>query len=132
LELAGLSFFSCAAAPPKIGVPTSVATSHAPLAIQEHMRSMPVPTFDPRPQNEPLLPEIKAAFARILETGKFIGGEHVEQFERDFAAAVEVPHATAVSSGTDALLVALTALGVGPGDGVVTTPFTFFATAGAI
>jgi dTDP-4-amino-4,6-dideoxygalactose transaminase len=93
---------------------------------------MPVPSFDPRPQNEPLLPEIKAAFARILETGKFIGGEHVEQFERDFAAAVEVEHATAVSSGTDALLVALMALGIGPGDGVVTTPFTFFATAGTV
>src|SRR5688572_28173719 len=93
---------------------------------------MPVPSFDPRPQNVPLLPEIKAAFAAVLDSGKFIGGEYVEAFEKDFAAAVGVPHATAVSSGTDALIVTLMALGVGPGDLVLTTPFTFFATAGAI
>jgi len=96
------------------------------------MAAIPVPSFDPRPQNEPLLPEIKAAFARVLESGKFVGGEFVESFERAAARALDVPHAAAVSSGTDALLVALTALGIGPGDVVVTTPFTFFATAGSI
>jgi dTDP-4-amino-4,6-dideoxygalactose transaminase len=96
------------------------------------MAAIPVPSFDPRPQNEPLLPEIKAAFARVLESGKFVGGEFVESFERAAARALDVPHAAAVSSGTDALLVALMALGIGPGDVVVTTPFTFFATAGSI
>jgi dTDP-4-amino-4,6-dideoxygalactose transaminase len=96
------------------------------------MAAITLPTFDPRPQNEPLLPEIKAAFERILRSGAFIGGEAVESFERAAAQALEVPHAIAVSSGSDALIVALTALGVGPGDLVVTTPFTFFATAGAV
>jgi len=96
------------------------------------MAAIPVPSFDPRPQNEPLLPEIKAAFARVLESGKFVGGEFVEDFERAAARALDVPYAAAVSSGTDALLVALMALGIGPGDVVVTTPFTFFATAGSI
>lgn len=96
------------------------------------MAAITLPTFDPRPQNEPLLPEIKAAFDRILASGAFVGGEAVEGFERAAARALEVPHAIAVSSGSDALLVALTALGVGPGDSVVTTPFTFFATAGVV
>ena len=91
-----------------------------------------MPSFDPRPQHEALLPGIKAAFDQVVASGHFIGGEFVEAFERDFAAAVGVPHAAAVSSGTDALLVTLMALGVGPGDLVLTTPFTFFATAGAI
>ena len=96
------------------------------------MAAITLPTFDPRPQNEPLLPEIKAAFERILRSGTFIGGDAVESFERAAATVLEVPHAIAVSSGSDALLVALMALGVGPGDLVVTTPFTFFATAGAV
>jgi dTDP-4-amino-4,6-dideoxygalactose transaminase len=96
------------------------------------MAAITLPTFDPRPQNEPLLPEIKAAFERVLASGRFVGGEFVESFERAAARALEVPHAVAVSSGTDALLVALTALDVGPGDVVVTTPFTFFATAGVV
>jgi dTDP-4-amino-4,6-dideoxygalactose transaminase len=96
------------------------------------MAAITLPTFDPRPQNEPLLPEIKAAFERVLRSGAFVGGESVASFERSAARVLDVPHAIAVSSGTDALLVALMALGIGPGDLVITTPFTFFATAGAV
>jgi dTDP-4-amino-4,6-dideoxygalactose transaminase len=96
------------------------------------MAAITLPTFDPRPQNEPLLPEIKAAFERVLKSGAFVGGAAVESFERAAARALDVPHAIAVASGTDALLVSLMALGIGPGDVVVTTPFTFFATAGVV
>ncbi len=93
---------------------------------------MKVPLTDLSAENGILRPALDAAFARVLDSNGFILGAEVSSFEAELAAAVGAKHAIGVSSGTDALLVALMALGVGPGDEVVTTPFTFFATAGVI
>lgn len=91
-----------------------------------------IPMRDLAAEHAALRADLEAAFARVLATGQFVGGAEVEAFERELAALVGCTHAVGVSSGTDALLVTLMALGIGPGDEVVTTPFTFFATAGAI
>jgi dTDP-4-amino-4,6-dideoxygalactose transaminase len=72
------------------------------------------------------------ALLRVLESGQYVLGPEVEKFERDFARLCRVPHAIAVASGTDALVLALRAAGIRPGDTVVTSPFTFFASAAAI
>jgi dTDP-4-amino-4,6-dideoxygalactose transaminase len=79
-----------------------------------------------------LRPQLDAAIARVLDAGQLIGGPEVSAFEAELAPVAGAACAVGVSSGSDALLAALWALGVGPGDEVVTTPFTFFATAGAI
>jgi dTDP-4-amino-4,6-dideoxygalactose transaminase len=79
----------------------------------------------------PVRAEIDAAIARVLDSGQFVGGPELAAFERALAHATGARHAIGVSSGTDALYVTLFALGIAPGDEVVTTPLTFFATAGA-
>lgn len=94
--------------------------------------TMKVPLLDLRAQYATIAAGVEAAVKRVLESGHYILGEDVAAFERELAAATGRPHAVALSSGTDALLVALMALGVGPGDEVVTTPLSFFATAGCI
>ena len=76
--------------------------------------------------------DISRRVSEIFSTGRFVMGAALEEFERAFAAEVGAAHAVGVSSGTDALLVSLMALGVGPGDEVVTSPFTFFASAGVV
>ena len=92
----------------------------------------PIPLLDLAAQNGPLLHEVRAAFERVFAKNAFILGQEVEFFEREVAAYIGVKHAIGVSSGTDALLVAMMALGIGPGDEVVTSPFTFVATGGSI
>jgi len=76
--------------------------------------------------------EVLAAIAAVCDEQSFILGPEVARFEADAAAALSVPHAVGCSSGTDALWLALAAAGIGPGDAVITTPFSFFATAAAI
>ena len=80
----------------------------------------------------PIEGELKAAFDAVLSSGRFINGPSVTRFEDELAAHVGVAHAVGVSSGTDALLATMMALRVKPGDRVITTPYTFFATAGCI
>jgi dTDP-4-amino-4,6-dideoxygalactose transaminase len=94
--------------------------------------TMRVPLLDLSAQNQPLRAAVLEAMARVVDSGAFIMGPDVEACERELAVTTHAAHVVGVSSGTDALLVALMALGVSAGDEVVTTPFSFFATAGAI
>ena len=91
-----------------------------------------IPFLDLPPQNRALRPALEAALRRVLDSGAFILGPEVQAFESEFAALCGVEHAVAVNSGTSALLLALAAAKVGPGDEVVTTPFSFIATASVI
>jgi dTDP-4-amino-4,6-dideoxygalactose transaminase len=93
---------------------------------------MKVPLLDLPAQYASIGAEIEAAVHRVLASGHYIMGEDVAAFEREMAADANLRNAIGVSSGTDALLAALWALGVGPGDEVVTTAMSFFATAGCV
>ncbi len=90
---------------------------------------MSVPLLDLKAQFDPLREEIYAAIREVAEAQAFILGPTVERFEREVADFAGAEHAVGCASGTDALILALAALGVGPGDEVLTTPFSFFATA---
>lgn len=93
---------------------------------------MTVPLLDLKAGFEPQRGEIMAAIHRVVESQYFVGGPEVKAFEEEIAAYLGVKHAIGCASGTDALLLPLMALDIGPGDEVITTPFTFFATVGAI
>jgi dTDP-4-amino-4,6-dideoxygalactose transaminase len=93
---------------------------------------MNVPLLDLRAQFQTIRGEVMAAVERVFESQHFILGPEVEAFEREAAEYCRIKHAIGCGSGSDALLLALTALGVGPGDEVVTASFSFFATAGSI
>jgi len=93
---------------------------------------MKIPVLDLTRQYNAIRKEIDAAVARVLSSGRFILGSEVEAFEQEVAEDLGVRHAIGVASGTDALLLSLRALGIGPGDAVVVPSFTFFATAGAV
>lgn len=91
-----------------------------------------IPVLDLGPELEELRPALDAAWARVLESRQFIGGPEVEAFEAEAASYLGLRYAVGVNSGTDALVISLRALGVGPGDEVVTVPFSFFATVEAV
>ncbi len=91
-----------------------------------------VPLLDVNAQNHPLESELQAAFTQVLKHGRFIMGPEMETFEKEIATMTGAKHALSVSSGTDALLLALMALNIEPGDEVLCPAFTFFATAGAV
>ena len=96
------------------------------------MKPERVPLVDLAAGIRPLRQAILDALARVVDSAGFVGGTAVSDFERDFAAFCTAPQAVAVGSGTDALLLTLRALDIGPGDEVITAPNSFFATAEAI
>jgi dTDP-4-amino-4,6-dideoxygalactose transaminase len=91
-----------------------------------------VPLLDLTRQHEACEAELRSAFERVLASGHFILGPEVEAFEKECASLLGARHAIGVSSGTDAILLALMALGIGPGDDVVCPSYSFFATAGCV
>lgn len=93
---------------------------------------MQVPLLDLKEQNDTLRPEIETALARVLDTNGFILGKEVAELECELAGYCGTKYAIACASGSDALVLALMALDVGPGDEVITTPYSFFATVSAI
>jgi dTDP-4-amino-4,6-dideoxygalactose transaminase len=92
----------------------------------------PIPLVDVKAQYAPLIPRLQAAFAEVLESGKFILGPNVKAFEEEAAAFLGVPETVGVANGTDAIVIVLDALGIGPGDEVICPAFTFYATAESI
>ncbi|MCU0250171.1 MAG: DegT/DnrJ/EryC1/StrS family aminotransferase [Vicinamibacterales bacterium] len=94
--------------------------------------TMQVPMLDLQAQYRPIRDAVIDVVTRVCDSQRFIMGPEVEAMERDLAACLGVTHAVGVSSGTDALLLAMMALGIGPGDEVITSTYSFFATAGCV
>jgi dTDP-4-amino-4,6-dideoxygalactose transaminase len=94
--------------------------------------TMQVPLLDLRAQYADIRADVDEAIRRVMESARFIGGPEVSGLEEEIARYSQTPHAIACASGTDALLLSLKALGIGPSDEVVTTAYSFFASAGTI
>jgi len=93
---------------------------------------MTIPHVDVKAQYAPLIPELQEAFSRTLESGRFIFGPEVEAFEREAAEHLGTQDSVSCANGTDALVLVLDAMGIGPGDEVICPTFTFYATAESI
>jgi dTDP-4-amino-4,6-dideoxygalactose transaminase len=93
---------------------------------------MNIPLIDLKAQYQSLAEELNNATIAVLSSANYIMGENVLEFEKEFAKFIGVKHAISVGNGTDALVITLKAMGIGEGDEVITTPFTFFATAETI
>ena len=91
-----------------------------------------IPLIDVKAQYAPLIPELKERFAEVLESGAFILGPNVKAFEQEARDYLGVEQTIGVANGTDALVLVLDAMGIGPGDEVICPAFTFYATAEAI
>lgn len=104
----------------------------AHLKLKGERKDMNIPLLDLRAQYLSIQEEIDQKILEVVSSQRFILGPEVEEFEKEMAAYSGAEFAVGVSSGSDALIISLMALGVGEGDAVVTTPFTFFATVGAI
>src|SRR5437764_420489 len=96
------------------------------------LSAMAVPLFDTSSTLRPLRDQMSEAIERVLDSERYILGEEVGAFEREFAAYCGTAHAVGVANGTDAITIALRAMGVGPGDEVVVPSFTFYASAEAV
>lgn len=103
-----------------------------PLSSHPAAEATPVPLLDINRQNEPLRDEVLAAITEVVDTGAFLKGPAVRDLEAAVAELCGTEHAVGCASGSDAILLALMALGVGPGDEVICPSFTFFATAGCV
>ncbi|HVA31826.1 MAG TPA: DegT/DnrJ/EryC1/StrS family aminotransferase [Gaiellaceae bacterium] len=93
---------------------------------------MQIPLVDVKAQFAPLMPELEARFREVLDSGQFIRGPHYHAFQEEAAAFLGVSSTVGVANGTDALVLVLDALGIGPGDEVICPAFTFYATAESI
>jgi dTDP-4-amino-4,6-dideoxygalactose transaminase len=116
-------------------VTVTPSAAHAPDAVSPPLHpdhGMRVPLLDLQAQFAGIRDEVLSAVVRVCDSQRFVMGPEVEAFEHEMAELLGVTDAIGVSSGTDALLVSLMALGVGPGDEVVTSTYSFFATAGAV
>lgn len=103
-----------------------------PTTNQASSAPEPVPFIDLVAQYQTIRDEVKQTVDEVFETQRFVLGEEVEQLEAEIAEYCDARFAIGCASGTDALILSLMALNIGPGDEVITSPFTFFATAGAI
>ena len=95
-------------------------------------KSAAIPLLDLAPEIDELWGELQESIGRVLRGTRFILGPEVQAFENEFAEYLSAKHAIGCNSGTDALVIALRALGIGPGDEVITSPFSFIAAAEAI
>src|SRR3954447_19442910 len=110
-------------------VPRALAGGRSARFVEKPVAGLPIPFADLTVMTDEVRGEVEAGFRDVLDSGRFIGGDLVERFEQQWAAYCGTGHAVAVGNGTDALHLALRALGIGPGDEVVVPTTTFVATA---